>query len=127
MAVRVTSAEVLQIMDNCKMSTTVIDGLIISANAFINKVFEYDTDMTETILKEIERWLTAHMIACTDIHRVASKERLGDAEVSYTGEWGKMLDSTPYGQMVKTLDVTGLLARAGKRAATMFAVPRSEY
>ena len=70
MAVRVTSAEVLQIMDNCKMSTTVIDGLIVSANAFINKVFEYDTDMTETILKEIERWLTAHMIACTDIHRV---------------------------------------------------------
>ena len=37
MAVRVTSAEVLQIMDNCKMSTTVIDGLIVSANAFINK------------------------------------------------------------------------------------------
>jgi hypothetical protein len=127
MAVRVTSAEVLDIMDNCTMPTTVVDALIVSANAFINKAFENDTEMTEVMLKEVERWLTAHMIACTDIYRVASKERLGDAEVSYTGEWGKMLDSTPYGQMVKTLDVTGILARAGRRGASIYAVPRSEW
>jgi hypothetical protein len=120
---RTTSAAVLQIMDECTLDTAVIDGLITSASAFITKVFEDDTEMTSTILTEIERWLTAHMIACTPAYRTASKERLGDAEVSYTGQWGKMLESTPYGQMVKTLDFTGKLAKMGKAGAIMYAIP----
>lgn len=124
MAVRTTSAEVLQIMDNCTVSTTIIDSFITSANALINKVFEYDIDdMPSTLLEEMERWLTAHMIA-SSLQRTTDTEKLGDAEVKYTGKWGEKLSSTPYGQMVMTLDYTGRMKNLGKGRAGIYAVPQ---
>jgi hypothetical protein len=65
------------------------------------------------------------MIAST-LSRSTSKERLGDAEVTFTGKWGEMLKSTPYGQMVLTLDITGRMAKSGKTAVTLFAIPNFE-
>lgn len=124
MAVRTTSAEVLQIMDNCTVSTTIIDSFITSANALINKLFEYDIDdMPSTLLEEMERWLTAHMIA-SSLQRTTDTERLGDAEVKYTGKWGENLGSTPYGQMVMTLDYSGRMKSLGKGRAGIHAVPQ---
>lgn len=123
MAVRVTHDEVLDIMDSgCTVSHTVIDSLIISANAVINSVFDSDTTMTETMLKEIERWFVGHMIA-SSLYRSTMQEEIGEAKVIYTGKWGKMLEMTPYGQMVLTLDVTGKMAKAGKSGASIYAIP----
>lgn len=123
MAVRVTHDEVLDIMDSgCTVSHTVIDTLIISANATINSVFENDTTMTETMLKEIERWFVGHMIA-SSLYRSTMQEEIGEAKVIYTGKWGKMLEMTPYGQMVLTLDVTGKMAKSGKSGASVYAIP----
>ena len=122
MAIRTTSDEVLQIMENCTVSTTVIDSYIAAASALIDKVFENDIDSTSTtLLEEMERWLTAHMIACS-LQRTASSEKLSVAEVKYTGQYGKMLESTPYGQMVLTLDYTGRFANLGKGRASIHAV-----
>ena len=122
MAVRTTSAEVLQIMENCTVSTTIIDSFITAASALIDKMFEYDTDnVSSTILEEMERWLTAHMIACS-LQRVTSTEKLGQAEVKYAGEYGTNLESTPYGQMVLTFDYTGRMANISKRRATINAI-----
>ena len=74
------------------------------------------------MLKEIERWFVAHMIAST-VWRTTAEEKVGDATIKYTGQWGKDLDSTPYGQMVKQLDKTGLMvASVGKRPASIYAV-----
>jgi hypothetical protein len=124
MAIRTTSAEVLQIMDNCTVSTTIIDSFITSASALIDKVFEYDIDdMPSTLLEEMERWLTAHMIA-SSLQRTTDTERLGDAEVKYTGKWGENLGSTPYGQMVMTLDYSGRMKSLGKGRAGIYAVPQ---
>jgi hypothetical protein len=124
MAIRTTSAEVLQIMDNCTVSTTIIDSFITSASALIDKVFEYDiNDMPSTLLEEMERWLTAHMIA-SSLQRTTDTERLGDAEVKYTGKWGENLGSTPYGQMVMTLDYSGRMKSLGKGRAGIHAVPQ---
>ena len=123
---RVTYDDVMAIMDSdCDVSSSKVTVMINAANAVITKVFEDDTVVTETVLTELERWLTAHMIAST-LNRSTSKERLGDAEVSYTGKWGEMLKSTPYGQMVLTLDFTGRLAKSGKTAATIYAIPSFE-
>jgi len=55
--------------------------------------------------------------------RMASKEKVGEAEVTYTGKWGELLKSTPYGQMVLLLDTTGKIANAGKAKASMYAIP----
>ena len=118
-----TSAEVIEIMDNCTVSTVIIDSLITSARALLDTIFSEDTDMTDTVLTEIERWFVAHMIA-TGIQRSAKEEKVGDASVSYTGYWSRGLESTPYGQMVMVLDFTGRLKQyTGKRRASMYAVP----
>lgn len=122
MAIRTTNAEVLQIMDSdCNVSTTIIDRLIIAASAVVDKVFEGDSTMTTTLLKEVECWLTAHMIAST-LYRTTQQEEIGEAKVIYTGKWGKELELTPYGQMVLTLDVTGKMAKAGKAGASIYAI-----
>ena len=117
---RVSAIEVKEIMDNCTVIDAVVDTFIDASTALIDKIYA-DTLITDTLLKEIERWLTAHMLAST-LARTTSDEKLGDASVKYTGQWGKKLESTPYGQMVLILDPTGLMANAGKMAATITAV-----
>jgi len=117
---RVSAIEVKEIMDNCTVIDAVVDTFIDASTALIDKIYA-DTLITDTLLKEIERWLTAHMLAST-LARTTSEEKLGDASVKYTGQWGKKLESTPYGQMVLILDPTGLMANAGKMAATITAV-----
>ena len=118
---RVSATEVKSIMDNVTLDNTVIDVYIKGANLLVTDVFSGDTDIGTDLLKEIERWLTAHMIASTR-WRLAKRERVGDAEIEYTGTFRQDLSSTPYGQMVKQLDTTGKLENAGKRAASIYAV-----
>jgi hypothetical protein len=121
MANRVDYDDVKAIMDNCTTADATVTIFITTANAIINKVFANDTTMTEDLLTEMEKWLAAHLIAST-VFRTTSEEKLGDASLKYTGEWGKKLESTPYGQMVLILDSSGLMANAGKMSATITAV-----
>lgn len=118
---RVTATEVKEIMDNCNKTDAVVEVFINAASTFITKVFADDTVLTTDELKEIERWFTAHMIAST-IFRTTTEEKLGDASVKYTGQFGMALDSTPYGQMVKQLDRTSKISEAGLKRATMSAI-----
>jgi hypothetical protein len=118
---RVTTAEVKSIMDNCTVSDTIVSTFILSSDELITKIFGVQTSTEDLMIKEIERWLTAHMIAST-ISRTTSIEKLGDASVTYTGKWGEKLSSTPYGQMVLLLDTSGLFANLGKANATIYAV-----
>lgn len=118
---RVTATEVKEIMDNCNKADAIVEVFINAASTFITKVFSNDTVLTNEELKEIERWYAAHMIAST-IFRTTTDERLGDASVKYTGQFGMGLDSTPYGQMVKQLDRTSKISEAGLKRATMSAI-----
>ena len=122
MAVRCTHDDVIGIMDNCTVSHSVIDVLIPIASAIVDKVFSGDSTMTTDMLKGVEMYLTAHMIAST-LERTTSDEKIGDASVKYTGKWGEGLKSTPYGQMVLTMDVTGKMAKTGKLGVSMYAIP----
>lgn len=125
MAVRITSTEVLQIMDGCTTSPPIVESLIAAASRVVDKVFEDDTSMSAEQLTEVERWLTAHMLAST-LFRTASEEKIGDTAIKYTGKWGEMLKSTPYGQMVLLLDTSGLLAKQGKVSASIYAIKQFE-
>jgi hypothetical protein len=118
MAVRVTAAEVKVILDNTALSDTDIDAYIVGANALVNSVLGTGT---EDILTEIEKWLTAHMIASTR-ERQAIKEGAGGASITYSGNYDTMLSSTSYGQMVMTLDSTGLMAALGMKAVRIIAI-----
>jgi len=120
MANRTTAAEVKQIMDDCTLDDTIVDVYIVAANALVTKVLGDDTNIGTVLIEEIERWFTAHMIASTR-WRTTTDEKLGDASVKYTGVFKENLSSTPYGQMVKQLDITGKMANIGKRSAKMYA------
>ena len=121
MAVRTTSAKVLQILDGCTVDGSVVDVFIATASRVLDSVFASDTTMTADQLIDIETWLAAHMIACT-LHRQASQEQVDDASIKYTGFWSKDLESTSYGQMVKVIDTSGKMANAGKKLASMTAI-----
>ena len=116
---RTTEAEVLEIMET-EVTVTQVTPFLTAANLLITSVFS-GSSTADSLLAEIEKWLTAHMIAST-ISRTASAEELGEAKVKYTGFWGKKLDSTPYGQMVQVLDTEGLTTNLGKASATIYAV-----
>ncbi len=119
---RVTATEVKEIMDNCTVSDTVVNAFITSGTLLIDGVFSGDSVIGTSLLKEIERWFVAHMLAST-LSRTASEEKLGDAQIKYTGQWGKNLESTPYGQMVLQLDFTGKMKNStGKQSANITAI-----
>jgi hypothetical protein len=122
---RVTATEVKEIMDNCQVGDSIVEVFIDSGTLLIDKVYENDTVLGDDLLKSIELFFIAHMIAST-LHRTTSEEKLGDAAVKYTGQWGKNLESTPYGQMVLQLDYTGQIASVGKMEARIIAIKSFE-
>lgn len=125
MAVRVTALEVKAIMDDCEVADSTINTMITAANAMLNKVFAGDSTLGTDLLKEIERWYSAHLVAST-LHRYTQEEKIGDAQIRYAAKLGEGFNSTPYGQMVLQLDTTGKLANVGKRGASIYAIPSFE-
>lgn len=119
---RTTSADVKAILDNTELTESQIIAYITSANIMVTQIL--GTTLIDDVLKEIERWLSAHMIATTR-ERQASKEEAGTAKVEYTGKWGQGLSSTSYGQMVISLDTTGAMKNAdtGLKSAYIYAIP----
>ena len=125
MANRTNSIDVLQILDGCTLSDTVVDAYISTANAVVTDVLGDDTDLGTTLKKAIEQWLAAHMIAST-LWRTTAKEKVGEVWVEYTGKWSEGLKGTSYGQMVLELDTTGKMAALGKRAVKIYAITSFE-
>lgn len=122
---RVSAEDVKEILDT-DLSNTVIGAFINAANITVTKLLGSKTALSEEQRIEIERWLSAHLIACTKDHQ-AKSEAAGDASVTYQGQTEMALDSTHYGQMVKFLDTTGTLAAKDKKQAAMiYAVPSFE-
>ena len=81
MAIRVTEQEVLDIMDSgVDLSSTQITAMITAASSVIDTIFADDAVVDDALLKELERWLSAHYIASTLV-RMAAKEKVGQAEV----------------------------------------------
>jgi hypothetical protein len=105
-----------------KLPDAKIAPFITAGDEIVDQVFLDDTELSTTLLAEIKKWMVAHMIAST-IYRTTSDEKLGDASVKYTGKWGMKLESTPYGQVVLVMDITGRMANVGKMRAGIFAVP----
>lgn len=69
--------------------------------------------LSSDLLTQIEKYLAAHLVALHPDERQLKSQKLGDATDTYAGEFGKNLDFTQYGQMVKMLDSTGKLAGLG--------------
>ena len=112
---RVEHREVVAIIDT---TLTDVHPFIDTANIIVTDKLSSIHD--DTLLKEIEKWLAAHFVAIRD--RRPQSETLGNASVTYQGQTGLGLDATLYGQQVKVLDTSGVLASMGKRIAEVKAL-----
>jgi hypothetical protein len=117
MSVRVTKSQVEEIID-IDSSITDISAFITAANTIINATLA-DTDLTEAVKTEIERWLSAHFVAIRD--QRAAAEKAGSVSVNYQYKLGTNLQCTMYGQQACMIDTTGILAGLsnGKGSATI--------
>lgn len=114
MAARVSDAEVREIMDT---EVSDLSAFITAANLTVDRRLK-GQGLQDDELKEIERWLAAHLATAKDPR--VSKESIGDASSTYQGGSGLGLDSSRYGQMVQSLDPTGRLVVLDKKKATMY-------
>lgn len=121
---RVTVTEVEEIMEALPswITDAKITAFITAANLMVTDIYQYSTDASTSLKKEIERWLTAHMLTVS-LNRMARREQIGEAEIEYIGRFGEGLKGSPYGQMVLELDTTGLIQKLGKQDITVYAIP----
>lgn len=112
MAVRASEAEVLAIMDTA-LTDEQITPFLEAANELVSAILSNE-GYGDNLLKNIEVWLTAHLVSSRDPQ--VQKEKIGKAEATYHGQSGLGLDQTPYGQNVKLLDYKGKLAALSSRS-----------
>ena len=62
------------------------------------------------IAEEIELWLAAHFVSVSNHRQVKTAGGRESASTTYTGVFGKGLDSTTFGQTAKLLDSKKILA-----------------
>lgn len=122
--IRVNDAEILEIVDTKVTSFT---AFIIAASIIVDTKLATPGIITDTTqLKEIERWLAAHLFIVME--RQTKKEEVGETSIEYfMMSLGKGLDSTLHGQQVKILDTSGTLASLGKRKANIITIEAISY
>lgn len=116
MSNRTSDAKVKEILDTDITDTT---PFITAANLVVTDKLG-GQDLSDDYLEEIERWLAAHLACARDPRHKA--EKTGDASVTFTGNFGEGLQSTPYGQHVLLLDPTGILAKVGAKQVSFAAI-----
>jgi hypothetical protein len=118
---RVTSGEVQAILlENYDGSSSLVP-FITAANLTVTQVSTTASSKSITLsddtLKEIERWLAAHLYVMSD--QVLEREVVGRSGGSFQGKTGMNLDASKFGQMAKMLDPSGILATMGKGKARL--------
>lgn len=119
---RTTVAKVRQIIDT-ELEDENIVGIIEGASILLDQLF-ISISMPDTILTEIERWLTAHLIAISK-ERQAKKEGAGGAYIEYAGEYGSGFEATSYGQTAVALDYSGTLKGLSGKSAKITAIKQN--
>jgi hypothetical protein len=100
------------------------------ANALVNQVVLKDTTniLSTDLTKQIEAYLAAHFYALRDPQY--QQKKTGDALATFQGKTDMGLDLTWWGQMAKTLDVSGELSKISngvtKVGFTWLGKPESE-
>jgi len=124
MAKRVTATEVKQIITTTQ-EDYIIDVFIESANLLVTSILA-DSGLSSDLLKEIERWLSAHFLSMSFERQTIREEIGGDTSEQYS-KLGHGLSASTYGQTVKMLDTTGMMdAAINKKMASITAVTSFE-
>ena len=109
MATRVSAAEVREIIEID--ATLDIDSFILAANTMVTIICT-DASLTVAQLKEIERWLSAHLVAIREPR--AQSRKAGPFSEAYMFKVALGLKVTRYGQQAIWMDTSGALEQANK-------------
>lgn len=112
MANRVTGSEVKEVI-NTSLSTAAVEPFILAANAIVTGMCSAYSTVEQ---KELERWLTAHLVSIRDPSKSAVIEQDAGKPSQKYALVGNGLRATPYGCQVLILDYKGKLAGLGKAA-----------
>ncbi len=118
---RTTATAVKKIISTDLSDPIVEDGFIASATELVTNALGDDTTLSDDLKEEIEKWVTAHLLASTREQQIQSGEAKG-SKVVYQGKTGIGFESTFYGQMALRLDTTGKLASLGRKQVTFAAI-----
>jgi hypothetical protein len=112
----ITASEVKDIIDTT-LADSIIDSYIAGAVSMLDAAYAGKTVSVE-LRKEVERWVTAHLIASTREQQL-TEAKAGSASAKFQGKTGVDLQSTFYGQNAKILDTTGTLAGLGGKTISI--------
>lgn len=118
---RVTAAEVKEIIVTT-LSDPAIEVFITPANLLVTAKLGA-SELSDELLKEIERWLSAHFLSVflqSDKTNggALTRDKVGDTEREWRNSQRTQIDSlgtTNYGKQAIILDTTGTLVSLGKR------------
>ena len=120
---RVTIAEVKEILDT-SLTDAQITAFITAANVLVTDVVGSSSLVSTALAKEIERFLTAHLITAT-MERQEIQSAVGPISVRYA-ELKEGLKATTYGQQVLMLDLSNGFARLGGKSVSLKAITSFE-
>ncbi|MFP4047483.1 MAG: hypothetical protein ACLFT4_06955 [Bacteroidales bacterium] len=119
-----TTPNDIKLIIDTDMEDDDISGYIDSASALIETWFS-GVSASTTMLKEVERWLAAHLIAMSK-ERQVKEEGAGGAYVRYSGIFGTGLKTTSYGQTAIEIDSTNTLKSISGKKLKCFAIKEGE-
>lgn len=119
MSVRTTKSAVRAIIDT-SIEDHELDRFIILSNSIVTRVSS-GQNLPSDLLKDIETWLTAHLIAISK-ERQPLEERAGDIWLVYQEAPAGFLQASTYGQMVLFLDTSGAFQRTAMKRAWIKAI-----
>jgi len=103
-----------------ELTTERIQAYIDGANALVESAL-FGKGLPDVLLKEIERWLSAHLLVTTS-QRQLEKASAGPAGATFFGKSGAGLNSSTYGQTVLHMDTTGTLQQLNDPSAQSFSI-----
>ena len=113
---RTTPAEIIALMgDDIDFD---IQPFIHTSHVMVEEIIG-DDSVSESILTEIEKYLTAHLVSIRE--PLILEESIDDSEAKYMRKiQGGGLHATDYGQMAMQLDTSGKLSESMKPAAGIY-------
>lgn len=116
---RTNTIQVKQIIDTA-LTDPEIDDIISFSNRMTTTILA-SASLTSAELKDIETYLTAHIIAITK-ERQTKEERVGDVWIKYYDHPTGWLEQTTFGQTVMVMDTSGLFQKQAKKRASFKAI-----
>jgi hypothetical protein len=123
MSVRTTKTAVRYIIDTA-LEDDEIDALITQANLMVTRVVG-EEGLASDLLKDLETWLTAHLIAIGKERQTLS-EKVGDIWLTFNKLGGKgFLEQTTFGMTVLFMDTSGNFQKSSLKRASIHSVKQN--